>query len=248
MRLPFLALAALIPTATVAATEEPIPRIIVSGLGTISTTPDRAVIEYGLHGEGTTSDEAVAALVAKRKTIEGGMTAIAGTSQPKAGQISVNEVRGSACNRYEMPKMSTGDCAILGYSADVDMQLTTGNVKDAATLVGLIGRLGGRNPRLDRYTLADDKTARAQALAAAIGEARTKAEAMAEGAHVTLGRIISISDGSYGAQPMADIVVTGSRVGAPPPPPPPPPPVEVNLTPRPIETQAHVQVVFAIGG
>lgn len=246
MRLPLIALATLIAAPAFAA-DEPIPRIIVSGTGQVSTPPDRVAIQFSVHGEGATSDEAVSAMVAKRKAIDGGIATF-GKADAKASNISIAEVRGRDCNRGNyQSKLSTGECAIIGYTADIQMELRTDAVKDSGTIIGLIGRLGGTNPHIERFYLSNDGPAQSRALAQALAEARTQAEAIAAGAHVPLGRILSISNGSYQVQPFADIVVSGSRIEAPAPPPP-PPPVVVSLTPKAIETQERVQVVFAIGG
>lgn len=249
MRTALLALATLAAGPALAA-DDPSPRIVVSGTASVNTPPDRAILEYGLHGEGATTDEAVAALAAKRKAVEAGLAAMAAQISPRATQIAIAEVRGSQCGRqsYGAPRLAVGDCAIVGYAADLSMEVRTSAVKEAGTIVGLIGRLGGTNPRLARFALSDDGAPQARALAAALAQARRQAEAIAAGAKVALGRLLSVSNAGYGMQPSGeDIIVTASAVAPPPPPPPAPPPIEVTLTPRPIETQARVTVVYAIG-
>lgn len=238
-----------LPAATAAqAAEDPQPRIIVSGAGTVSTAPDRAGISYNVHGEGTTSDEAVTAMVAKRKAIDGGLASFAAKPQARASQVVIAEVRGRDCNRnnYGTPRLSTGECAIIGYTADLTMDVQTDAVKEAGTIVGLIGRLGGTGPRIERFFLASDTDARKRATAEALADAKRQAEAIAAGTGVQLGRLLSASNTSYNGAPAYDEIRLGARAVAAPPPPPPPPPIPVDLTPRPIETQVRVQVVYAI--
>ncbi|WP_293968395.1 SIMPL domain-containing protein [Sphingomonas sp.] len=230
------------------AAEDPQPRIIVAGTGTASAAPDRVTIAYGVHGEGTTSDEAVSAMVARRKAIETGLGGFTAKAQSRASQVSIAEVRGRDCNRnsYGTPRLSVGECAIIGYTADLTMDVRTDAVKDAGTIVGLIGRLGGSNPRIERFFLADDTDVRRKATAAALADAKQQAEAIAAGTGVRLGRLLSASNnGSNGPGPYDEIMVTAQRVAAPPPPPP-PPPIAVDIMARPIETQVRVQVVYAI--
>ncbi|QJU57565.1 SIMPL domain-containing protein [Sphingomonas sp. AP4-R1] len=238
-----------LPAAAAAqAAEDPQPRIIVSGAGTASTAPDRVGIGYGVHGEGATSDEAVSAMVAKRKAIDGGLAGFAARPQARASQVTIVEVRGRDCNRntYSNPRLSTGECAIIGYTADLTMDLQTDAVKEAGTIVGLIGRLGGTNPRIERFFLASDADARKRATAEALADAKRQAEAIAAGTDVRLGRLLSASNTGYNGMPAYDEIRLSAHAVSAPPPPPPPPPIPVDLTPRPIETQVRVQVVYAI--
>jgi uncharacterized protein YggE len=225
----------------------PPPRIMVTGSGSVFTPPDLAVITYRVHGEGQTSDDAVGALVAKRKAVDAGMRGL--VEEPaRGGEISIRDVRSRDCSasNYGQPQLSTGACAIIGYVADLQLEIRTRNVAKAATAAGLIGRLGGSDPRVAAFILADPRPAQRRAMAAALADAKVRAQAIADGAGVRLGPIQSVSDGNRIETP-EEIVVTAS---APPPPPPPPPPVyapiTVDVTPRPIETEARANVVYQI--
>lgn len=247
MRLSLLPTALLLAAPAIAQEDRPVPRIIVSGVGTASTMPDRVAIAYTVHGEGATSDEAVSAVATKRRAIDGGLVRYAAKAEARAAQVMVSEVRGRDCNRYSNPRLSTGECAIIGYTADLNLEVRTSAVKDTGTIVGLIARLGGTNPRADRFFLADDAEARKSATADALATAKRQANAIAQGTGITLGRILSVSDSGGVIRPQDDLIVTTSAPTAPPPPPPPPPPpIALDLTPKPIGTQAHVQLVYAI--
>ena len=117
-------------------------------------------------------------------------------------------------------------------------------MKQAGTLVGLIGRLEGSEPRLTGFALADPGAAQRRAIAAALVDAKAKAQAIASGTGATLGRLIAASNSSYGEARFLRV----QDDGAPPPPPPPPapPPIAVDVTPRPVETQAQVSVTYEI--
>ncbi|MBB3953935.1 SIMPL domain-containing protein [Novosphingobium sediminicola] len=228
--------------------EEAHPRIVVTSAATIPSPPDRAVVSFSVHGEGTTSDEAVRAMVAKRDAIEKGLAGISAGPDIRAAQIGIAEVRGRDCNRnsYGNPRLSTGECAIVGYTADLQMEVRTAAVNEAGTMVSLAGRLGATNPRIDRFFLAEDKEIRRRGVAEALAEAKLQAEVIARASGVRLGGILSVSNLSFnGPGPYDEIVATAQRVGAPLPPPP-PPPVVVGLKPRAIETQVKIQVVYAI--
>lgn len=239
----------LIPSVALAQSgDEARPRIVVTSAATIPSPPDRGVVSFSVHGEGATSDEAVRAMVAKREAIEKGLAGISSQPDIRAAQVSIAEVRGPDCNRngYGNPRLSTGTCAIIGYTADLQVEVRTAAVNDAGTMVSLAGRLGATNPRVDRFFLAEDKEIRRRGVAEALAEAKLQAEAIARASGVKLGGILSVSNLSFnGPGPYDDIVATAQRVSAPPPPPP-PPPVEIGMKPRAIETQVRVQVVYAI--
>lgn len=235
----------LIAIAAPALADTPPPRISVTGTGSVFTPPDLAIIAYTIHGEGPTADAAVSALVAKRTAVDNGVAGLVDAAA-KGGQVAIREVRDRACSdsSYGPPRLNTGACAITGYVADLPLEIRTRNVARAATAVGLIGRLGGTDPRIANYTLADPRPAARRAMAAALADAKARAEGIAEGAGVKLGTLLSASDGSR-TETAEDIVVTGSRVSAPAPPPP-PPPIAIDVTPRPIETQARASVTYQI--
>lgn len=229
--------------------EEQRPRIVVNSAATIPSPPDRAVVSFSVHGEGATSDEAVRAMVAKRDAIEKGLAGVSARPDIRAAQVGIAEVRGRDCNRntYGNPRLSTGECAIIGYTADLQVEVRTAAVNEAGTMVSLAGRLGATNPRIDRYFLAEDKEIRRRGITEAVAEAKLQAEAIARASGVRLGGVLSVSNLSFnGPGPYDEIVVAAARVSAPPPPPPPPPPVAIGLKPRAIETQVRVQVVYAI--
>lgn len=237
-----------VPTATVAA-DEPPPRIVVSGTGTVTTPPDIATIEYRVVGEGATSDAAVSAMVAKRARIAGGLASLDPRLRSRASEVSVAEVRSPDCRRqYGQPQLSTGACAISGYVASLQMTIRTGTVTEAGTAVGLIGRLEGSDPRLTGFELADAGAAQRRAIAAALADAKAKAQAVAAGSGVALGRLLSVSTNGYGGVQPEEVGVSAVRAVSAPPPPPPPPPIAVDLTPRPIETRTQVTVSYAIAG
>lgn len=223
--------------------------IQVTGTGVVRTDPDVALLDIYLRGEGATPDDATRALATKQRAVTDGLNGLLGRgSEATASNVTVIEARGEACadarGYASRPRLSTGECAVIGYIATMQLALRTAAVAKAGTAAGLASRLGASDARLQSFALSDPQAAQARATTAAIAAARQQAEAVAKGAGVGLGPIMSMRDS-------ANIEVTGARVGAnamaaPPPPPPPAPPVEIDVKPRPIETRAQVYVTFAI--
>ena len=225
---------------------EPAPsRIVVEGFGTVETPPDIAAISYSVRGEGASSDAATAAMVTAQAKVEAAITGFTTSADIKSGKDKIDAVRGKDCNDDDNPRLSAGACAIIGYIVQMPITLRTADLKDAGTIVGLIGREGGYNPRLDAFTLSHEAAAKRRAIASAIADAHSQAEAMAEAAHLHLGRVITISN-SYDSEGNGadEIVVTAQH--NPPPAVMAPPPIAIHLTPQPIETTAKLTVAYEI--
>lgn len=222
-------------------------KIVVEGYGEVQTPPTVARFSYEIRGEGQSSDEALKELVARASKVEASLLVVDPALQPKSGNLSVVGVRGTDCKaeRYEdAPRLSTGSCAIVGYLAKQSFTALTAKVGDVGTMVGLAGRNGATEPEMTGFDLADSKSAKNQAIAGALADARAKAEAIARGSGVALGSMTTAS--LDGAREDGDeaIVVTGSRMvrpdlNAP-------SPVTVTLAPKAIETSARVTVTYAI--
>lgn len=254
MRGHLLALAVFAGVPAAAAAAEPVieavpaqPRITVTGFGEVKTAPDVATITYTIRGEGSASDQAVRTMTASAQQIDAALAAIHAAAEAYTDDVKVAVVRSDDCKEqgYGRPQLSTGACAIAGYVATQSVTLRTSAVKDAGTMVGLIGRAGGLNPRVSGYDVRDSRPAQQQAIAAAVADAAIKAQGIAAASHVRLGSILSVNSG-----PRTDrqqIVISGSRIRVnTPPPPPPPPPVPVSVNPEPLTTTSYVTVTYAI--
>lgn len=241
-----LAALLLIPQSALAQTDTD-RTIQVTGTGIVRTDPDLAMLQINLRGEGETPDAATTDLVAKQRAVTGGLLNLLGTdSELTAGHIDMMEVRGDGCGNGRgyggQPRLSTGDCAVVGAIATMQMNVRTRAVDKAGTAVGLASRLGASNARIQGFALSDPDEAQGRASAVAIRAARQRAEAVAAGAGLRLGPILSMRDPAS-----IDITVSGARaMPAAPPPPPPPPPIAIDIKPQPIETRAQVFVNYAI--
>lgn len=238
--------------APASAQDEPAPRatINVVGYGKVTSPPTVASIDYWVAGEGKTPDAASGALAEKQRAVSRGLSGLLGRdAQISGGNVVVIETRSPECkgpNSYgAQPQLSEGACTVTGYIATLQGNIRTSAVTKAGTAVGLAVRLGARDARLQQFLLADEADAQRRAMADALADARRRAEALASGSGAKLGEVVSIRDQNSGMR--GELMVTGAnaRMDAPPPPPP-PPPVEIELTPRPIETVAQVYVSYAI--
>jgi hypothetical protein len=246
MRTVLIAATALFATPAIGQTQTFDGRTIdVSGHGKVTLPPDTANIHYWVRGEGKTSDDATRTMADSQARIESGLEAFLGSG----GQISNNdlvviEVRDPNCKvENGRATMSEGQCAIVGYIAQIQTDVRTSNVAKAGTAVGLAGRLGARDARLQSFELRDSGKAREEAMTRAVNDARAQAQVLATAAGGRLGRALRIQYGAYFAPMVRGTLPIAS---VPPAPPPPPPPVEVDMKPRPEEVSVDVSVSYEL--
>jgi uncharacterized protein YggE len=228
--------------------DPPVSRIVVQGFGSVKTPPTVASLSYDVRGDGATSDRAVASMVAVSTAVEGSLRSIDPNIAIHSDSVRIQAVRPKGCEGRDYdddstPRLSSGECGITGYLAAQDFNVRTSRVADAGTLVGLAGRHGAYNPKIESFGLADETAAKRAAIASAMADASVKADAVAIGTGVRRGQIVSVSLDNARQQDMA-IIVTGTvsarmveREKA----------IEVSVNPSPVETTAQVTVSYAIG-
>jgi uncharacterized protein YggE len=230
------------------------PKIVVDGYAEVRTMPDVATIGYTLRGEGTTSDEAVKAMVAMGSKIHAMLRTVEPGIEPKSDDVRVTPVKGSACRDRDYDsddQLSKGACAVVGHIATQSVTVRTTDIADAGTMVGLAGRGGAYDARIQGFALSDPRPAKQQAFAAALTDAQSKAAALAAGSRVNLGPILTIAMGDRAVTVLSsqdirlsattrseDLISSLPQGFAK--------PVVVSVTPEPITTSATVGVTYAI--
>jgi uncharacterized protein YggE len=223
------------------------PRIVVQGYGSVKTPPNVAKFTYVARGEGRTSDDAVSTLAKRSAEIERALRSIDPSLDLHSDSVTIQTVRGSDCkeDRYEETvHLSTGACATVGYVATQDFDARTSRVRDAGTFVGLAGRHGATNPRIEAFDLVDERGAKRAAIDAALKDAQAKAEAVAAGSHSRVGGVLAVSlDGAtnedlLNALPASQLGLRASAERDE--------PIPVSVDPKPVETTARVTVSYAI--
>ncbi|WP_420141701.1 SIMPL domain-containing protein [Sphingomonas sp.] len=224
------------------------PQIQVAATGVSKTAPDTALIALTVRGEGATSDDAVRQLSQGSKAIRGALASVLGADMEfETAALSIAEVRPKACDdsRFGTRRLSTGECAIIGYIAQLPVTVRSNRIKDVGTAIGLASRLGASEVQLAGYALADPAAARRRAMQAAVAAARDQAQAIADSSGAKLGPLLRVVDNTFGGQ--AVIQRAPNMTPAPPPaPPPPPPPIPVDLSPQPISTTVQISVSYSI--
>ena len=162
--------------------------ITVQGTASIDTTPDRAVITFGVESQAESARAALAANAAEMRRVLAALRA-AGATDVRTQSVSVSP-------RYGDQMAVQGYVAQNSVSATVPELAKAGAVIDAAVAAGANQVFG---PSLSR---GDQAELYRTALEAAVDDARRSAQAIASAANVSLGRVTAVVEGGGAPQPL----------------------------------------------
>ncbi|WP_048649027.1 SIMPL domain-containing protein [Nitratireductor soli] len=192
------ALAVALAAAAPAMAEEQAPRIIVTGEGEATVSPDMAILSLAVLREADTArealdanNEAMTAVVAAMK--EAGIEA----RDLQSGGLSINP-------RYVYPNDKNDEKAprIVGY--EVANTLTV-RIRDLAKVGDILDRsvtLGVNQGGGLTFTNDDPAATLTEARKRAVKDAMDKAETLAEAGGVKLGKVMEISEQTFRQSPM----------------------------------------------
>ena len=191
-----LAAAMLAAPQMAAAQTSPAPRIItMAGHGEARAVPDTAMVSAGVHAQAPTAAAALAANTARMETV---MAALR-----KQG-IPDKDIQTS--NFSISPQYANGNGQaprVTGYQANNQVEVRLENVGKLGATLDLLVTAGANQMNGVSFLIRNDTALLAQARAAAVAEARLKAETFAKAAGVGLGSILSIGEGgNEGPRPM----------------------------------------------
>lgn len=167
-----------------AAADEVKRTISVSGTGSVTVVPDRAHLSFGVETTGETATAALSANgIAMRKVIAALRAAGIAPADIQTQQVSLSPT-------YSDDNQER----IIGYGASSSVSVTVRSLADAGALIDKAVAAGANQvsgPSLDR----EDLTALYhKALEAALADARAKAQVIATGSNLTLGRVSFVSE------------------------------------------------------
>ncbi len=173
--------------------------ITVTGSGTVSAVPTKAVFDFGV---GTRGKTAVQALnddsVQMRKLI----AALEGAGIP-AASLQTSSVSLS-------PVTSEDGSAIIGYTASNSVSATIADLARAGSIVDTAVAAGANQVDGPNLTVADQGALYRSALQAAVGDAHAKADVLAAAGGLHVGAVMTIdesgntSPATYAAAKSAD--------------------------------------------
>jgi len=185
------------------------PSINTTGEAVISVAPDRARIDVGVVTQAETSQAAVAQNAQKLEATLARLRALLGAL------ADIKTISYSLTPNYRYPKEG-GEPQITGYSATnivrvkLDDLTKVGNVIDTAT------QAGANRIQSLQFTLKDDQAVQAEALREAARKARRKADTLAAGLNVKIGRILNVSESGQTSIPFRDVAYARAEAASPP--------------------------------
>lgn len=197
------------------------PLVIVQISEQLRSPPDEATINAGTESRAPTAS---AALAANKLKTEGVLQAI------KAAGIAAKDVQTegmSVSADYEYQTVNgRGQRHLVGYLASNTVRIKTRQIERLVSLLDTLTAAGATNIYGPSFSIAEPAPLRAEARKRAMVRGEVEASEYARNAGFRSVQLLSVLEGvSYHA---ADIVITGSRIGAnamavaaPPPPPPP---------------------------
>lgn len=197
----FIALKTLLPAAallfSLAAHAD--PRLLtVTGTGEARAVPDRAMLSTGVVTQGRT---AATALAANARAMNAVFDALKSAGIPDK-DIQTSNVSVSPQYAPDKPGQS-GPQHIVGYEVTDTVNVTVDGLDKVGPTIDALVAAGSNQIDGPSFTIADPAPLLAKAREAAVKDAMARAETLARAAGVTLGPIVSISEGSTSApEPM----------------------------------------------
>jgi len=164
------------------------PGIITTGDATVSKRPDMAFLNVGVEAQGSTA-------TATQKDLAGQAARL--IARAKSLGIPDQDINTSG---YSIGPRYTTDGAVNGYQAAEQLELKWHNVDNVGSALDALVQQGGATRVSVSFGIADLKAAQAEARTLAVGDARSRAAAMAKAAGVQLGQVLSLSDFTTGGR------------------------------------------------
>ena len=184
-----LIFAAAIPVRAEQPSAEPPARIVVSGDGSVRVAPDYAEIGCGVTTKAKTAKEATDA---NSKA----MAAVAAAlSSAGIEQKDIQTTRFSLQPVYAPPQPNT-EPKLTGFAVSNQFRVTIRRIADVGDILDRLIAAGATDVGSVEFSHSDASKALDQARAAAIADARRKAELYAQAAGLTLGAVAWITEDS----------------------------------------------------
>ena len=168
--------------------------IAMTGHGEVRAAPDMAQVTIGVTASATTAAQAVAANSARMKTV---FAALA--------KLGVPERNIQTANFFVSPQYTNGDNnaprRLTGYQVNNDVTVRVEDVGKLGSALDALVAAGANQINGISFSIQNDGPLLEKARAQAVADARARAETYAKAAGVSLGPILSISEGGGESPP-----------------------------------------------
>ena len=200
--------------------------VTVSGTSTIKAAPDEAVVSLGVQTEANTAQGALAQNAER-------MTAVFAALNDQG--ISKDDIATTSVSLY--PTYGQNGMDITGYQAANQIDVTVHDMTKVGTIIDAAVGAGANLSNGITFKLSDASHGVDQALAAAVADARSKAEALATAGNANLGQVMTIQETSASSTPPIFYDRGFAAAGAS---------VPTPVSPPTLETQVSVTVTWTL--
>jgi uncharacterized protein YggE len=177
-----------------AAPVRPVPRLEVTGQGTVDRTPDRVVVTLSVVTNDDNASRATSANTAAYDAVTGRLRALG--LEPSAIKTTGYNVAFNP--RPPNPPAVQAPYAIrYGYVVTRNVSVTSDRTDQAGPIIDAAVAGGATTVGGVSFGLRDPRAAYRSALAAAVADAESQAQALAAAAHLRIVRLMTITAGSY---------------------------------------------------
>ena len=157
--------------------------ITVTGIATVRAKPDEAVVSLGVHTEAEKAQEAMEQNAAKMNQVFAALEDLGiGDADLATSYISLN------------PMWTSDGREVTGFQADNTVDVTIHEMGKVGKVIDAAVDAGANIANGITFRLSDANAGVNEALAKAVENARTKADAMAEAADATVGEVLTIAE------------------------------------------------------
>lgn len=203
--------------------------VSVNGTGTIIVTPDMAIVNIGVITNNEDANRASSENAAKVEKIKEALLELG---------VAESDIKTANFSVYPMQQYDDqGQVTSVTYQVDNNMEVKVRELDTLGTVLDAAIKAGANSIYGVQFDLADREAANAQAIEAAMQNALSRAEVLAQAAGAQLGEIQSVSTylggggiPMYAAAPMAESAMAA----------------DVPVNPGEMQIQVDVNVVYAI--
>jgi len=199
--------------------------VTVSGNATIKSAPDEAVVSLGVQTQASTAQAALAQNADKMNAV---IAAVVGQGITKA------DLATEGVSLY--PTYGQNGQNVTGYQASNVVDVTVRDMNKVGVIIDTAVGAGANLANGITFKLSDQNQGVNSALAAAVADAKSKAETLAAAGDAQLGQVVSIDETTASAPPPIFYDRTMSAGASAPTP----------VQPPTLETQVSVTVVWAL--
>lgn len=169
---------------TVTATNGPLPDTATAlGVGTGTAAPDKATVSFGVNAKAKTGPDAMESCTkATNRIVDAIKKAGIEEKEIQTQRISLYPVYGGRANK------------VTGYQANQSISVTTKKLDKLGAVMSAATAAGASDVNGPNFFMSSENVARADAIAKAVQDAKSRAVAMAKASGRALGEVVSVTE------------------------------------------------------